>query len=80
MSSVLPFTPVPSTIAAFDYDGTLTHRDTLLPFLARVSTTRFLLALFTTAPAIAAFLLHLRPREHAKQALCKAVLRGRPRS
>jgi len=37
-------------IAAFDFDGTLTQRDTFVPFLAHLSWVRLLTAFVRTAP------------------------------
>jgi phosphatidylglycerophosphatase C len=62
---------VTRTVAAFDFDGTLTRRDTLLPFLASVSGwPRVAVALPALAP-------HVRNRDAAKQALLRGVLAGR---
>ena len=70
--------PVPvGVIAAFDFDGTLTRRDTFIPFLAHLSWTRLLAALLRAAPALAGFALRLRSNEEAKAALCRAALKGR---
>jgi phosphatidylglycerophosphatase C len=58
------------TVAAFDFDGTLTRRDTLLPFLARV------VGWSRLAPALA---VSLRPdRDVSKQQLLTRTLAGRP--
>ena len=52
----------PIVIAAFDFDGTLTKRDTFMPFLARgLGWPRFLLALLKCSPWLAAFALRLIP-------------------
>ncbi|MFJ3465247.1 HAD-IB family hydrolase [Achromobacter spanius] len=67
-------------IAAFDFDGTLTQRDTFVPFLAHLSWVRLLAAFVRTAPALTAFALRLRSNEDAKQSLCRAALRGRSRT
>ncbi len=65
-------------IAAFDFDGTLTKGDTLLPFLARgMGWPRFLLALLKCAPWLAAFALRLIPNHAAKQKLLRATLKNR---
>lgn len=65
------------TVAAFDFDGTLTHRDTLVPFLMRVrgriAVTRALLA---TASLLARAPLGNEARHRAKEALLIATLRG----
>lgn len=73
--------PVPAdVIAAFDFDGTLTHRDTLIPFLAHLSWGRLLAALLCAAPALAGFVLRMRSNEEAKAALCRGALKGRSHS
>jgi len=47
----MPALVQPVAIAAFDFDGTLTRRDTLLPFLVRgLGWPRFLLALLQCSP------------------------------
>lgn len=70
----------PRVIAAFDFDGTLTQRDTFVPFLAHLSWVRLLSAVVRTSPALAAFALRRCSNEDAKRALCRAALRGRPRA
>ncbi|ASC65127.1 MULTISPECIES: HAD-IB family hydrolase [Achromobacter] len=73
--------PVPArVIAAFDFDGTLTHRDTFIPFLAHLSWARLLGALLRAAPSLAGFALRVLSNEEAKAALCRAALKGRPRA
>ncbi|WMD19763.1 HAD-IB family hydrolase [Achromobacter seleniivolatilans] len=67
-------------IAAFDFDGTLTQRDTFIPFLAHVSWIRLLGASLIAAPVLAGYALRLCSNETAKMALCRAALSGRPRS
>jgi phosphatidylglycerophosphatase C len=61
-----------STVAAFDFDGTLTRHDTLVPFLMRVrGRLPVLRALAAAAPVLA------REGRHAgKEALLKATIRG----
>ena len=72
-----PFMP-PVAIAAFDFDGTLTRRDTLLPFLARgLGWPRFLLALLQCSPWLAGYALGLVPNDAAKARLLRATLSGR---
>jgi phosphatidylglycerophosphatase C len=62
---------VTRTVAAFDFDGTLTRRDTLLPFLASVAGwTRVAAALPAAAP-------RLRDRDSAKRILLERVIGGR---
>ena len=68
----------PIVIAAFDFDGTLTQRDTLIPFLRRgLGWPRFLVALLLCAPWLAAFALRLIPNHVAKQKLLLATLKNR---
>ena len=68
----------PVVIAAFDFDGTLTQRDTLMPFLRRgLGWPRFLGALLLCAPWLAAFALRLIPNHVAKQKLLLATLKNR---
>jgi phosphatidylglycerophosphatase C len=68
-------TPV---VAAFDFDGTLTWRDTLLPFLRRLlGTPTFLWVLFVCSPWLIAFALRLTSNHHAKAVLLQASLAGR---
>ncbi|MES2911997.1 MAG: HAD-IB family hydrolase [Pseudomonadota bacterium] len=65
-------------VAAFDFDGTLTQGDTLLPFLARgLGWPRFLLALLKCAPWLVGYALRLVPNDVAKQRLLMATLQGR---
>ncbi|UDG75397.1 HAD-IB family hydrolase [Achromobacter sp. 77] len=80
MATQTQFPDSTRVIAAFDFDGTLTQRDTFVPFLAHLSWVRFLTALLQTAPALAAFAMRLRSNEDAKRSLCRAALRGRPRA
>ena len=70
----------PRVVAAFDFDGTLTQRDTFVPFLAHLSWIRLAGALLRSLPALAGFALRLRSNEHAKMALCRGALRGRSRA
>lgn len=65
------------TVAAFDFDGTLTHHDTLVPFLMHVrGRPAVLRALLATAPALARAPLNDAARHRAKEALLVATLRG----
>jgi phosphatidylglycerophosphatase C len=64
-------------VAAFDFDGTLTRRDTLMPFLARgLGWPRFLLALLACSPWLAAYALRLLRNDVAKARLLRATLSG----
>ena len=68
----------PVVIAAFDFDGTLTKRDTLMPFLARgLGWPRFVLALVKCSPWLVAFALRLAPNHIAKQKLLLTTLKNR---
>ena len=68
----------PVAIAAFDFDGTLTRGDTLLPFLARgLGWPRLLLALLRCSPWLAGYALRLVPNDIAKARLLRATLGGR---
>ena len=68
----------PIVIAAFDFDGTLTKRDTLLPYLARgLGWFRLLLALLICSPWLAGFALRLIPNDVAKKKLMLFTLKGK---
>lgn len=70
----------PAHVAAFDFDGTLTWRDTLLPFLHRLLGTPLLLwVLFVCSPWLLAYALRLTSNHHAKAKLLHASLAGRTR-
>ncbi len=67
-----------AVIAAFDFDGTLTRSDTLMPFLLRgLGWPRFLLALLKCSPWLAAYALRLIPNHVAKQKLMLATLKNK---
>ena len=66
-------------VAAFDFDGTLTWRDTLLPFLRRLLGLPTLLwVLFICSPWLAGYALRLVSNHRAKAVLLKAALADRP--
>lgn len=68
-------------VAAFDLDGTLTERDTLLPFLRRaVGGGRVALAVARCSPAIARAARDRDARDAGKERLLTATLRGRRES
>ncbi|MBA4329847.1 MAG: HAD-IB family hydrolase [Polaromonas sp.] len=68
----------PVEVAAFDFDGTLTRRDTLLPYLQRgLGWPRFLWALLLSSPWLAAFALRLISNHRAKARLLRVALGGR---
>ncbi len=66
-------------VAAFDFDGTLTHGDTLLPFLATaLGWPRFAWALLHSSPWLVGHALRLVRNDIAKARLFKAALQGVP--
>ncbi len=68
----------PVEVAAFDFDGTLTRSDTLLPYLWRgLGWPRFLLVLLLSGPWLAAFALRLMSNHSAKARLLQMSFRGR---
>jgi phosphatidylglycerophosphatase C len=67
-----PFRP----IVAFDFDGTLTTKDSFTGFLAwRVGPARYVAGLVALAPAVAAYPLH-RDRGRLKAAATRRFLKG----
>lgn len=65
-------------VAAFDFDGTLTRRDTFVPFLRRgLGWPRFLWAVLACAPWLAGYALRLVRNDVAKARLMRATLSGR---
>lgn len=65
-------------VAAFDFDGTLTWRDTLLPFLRRLlGLPTFAWVLFICSPWLAGYALRLVSNHRAKAVLLQAALHGR---
>lgn len=74
----MPALRPPPAIAAFDFDGTLTRRDTFTPFLARgLGWPRFVWALLRCSPWLLAYMLRLVPNHVAKARLMRATLSGR---
>lgn len=68
----------PVEVAAFDFDGTLTRRDSFLPYLQRgLGWPRFVWALLLSGPWLAAFALRLMSNHRAKARLLKVALGGR---
>jgi HAD superfamily hydrolase (TIGR01490 family) len=64
-------------VAAFDFDGTLTDHDTMLPFLLRVrGRVRVARAVATAAPVLIRTAAGLDTRQRAKEALLVRTLRG----
>jgi HAD superfamily hydrolase (TIGR01490 family) len=66
----------PSPIAVFDFDGTLTRRDSLLPFLMRLVGPWLPLRALRALPALAGHSIGMVPNWKAKEDLFHAVLRG----
>jgi phosphatidylglycerophosphatase C len=65
-------------VAAFDFDRTLTTRDTFVPFLRRVAGwPRFLAAVIRSSPRLVLAAALDRHRDAAKAAMLRALLRGR---
>lgn len=68
----------PPTVAAFDFDGTLTFRDTFTPYLARgLGWPAFGWALLKSSPWLAGFALRLVSNSTAKARLMRVALAGR---
>ena len=70
-------------LAVFDLDGTITHRDTLLPYVMgfpQLSMPRKLLGLLRFLGALVLFLAGLRDHGELKSALIRATLRGETRA
>ena len=67
----------PGVVAAFDFDNTLTDRDSFLPFLfyARGLGSTFW-RLGSLTPHFLAYLVHLYPREKVKEALLTRFFKG----
>ena len=74
--------PAPAVqVAAFDFDGTLTQRDTLLPFLLRsLGWTGLARALLLSSPWLLAFSLRLMSNHRAKTRLLQLALAGQQRA
>jgi phosphatidylglycerophosphatase C len=71
--------PVAAPIVAFDFDGTLTVRDSFMAFLKwRAGPGRFALGLVRLAPSALAYVFH-RDRGRIKSAAVGEYLRGVPR-
>jgi phosphatidylglycerophosphatase C len=67
-------------VVAFDFDGTITSRDTLRLFLTRIRSRRTLASTFLRhAPQVGLALLGGRARDRAKALICLDVLGGLPR-
>lgn len=67
------------TIAAFDFDGTLTRCDSLVPFLFfTFGTWKTIAGLLAELPSMIAFLLNLRTRQSTKERILTRFLKGLP--
>ena len=65
------------TVAAFDFDGTLTVRDTLFEFIKFVcGSTRLDVGLALCSPVLAAYVLHLGSNSFAKEHLFSCFFKG----
>jgi phosphatidylglycerophosphatase C len=59
-----------SIVAAFDFDGTLTRKDTLIPFLIHcLGTPKAMLTLLPSIPQVAQFYCGYKSRQEVKEAL-----------
>ncbi|MGB7413524.1 MAG: HAD-IB family phosphatase, partial [Thermosynechococcaceae cyanobacterium] len=69
--------PEQSVVAVFDFDHTLTERDSLMPFLQMVAGRwRFLWGLLRTSPALVGYTLKLLPNWRAKETVLAHFLAG----
>ena len=67
--------PTPKTVAAFDFDGTLTRSDTLGPFLREVcGTSRLVRALVADAPRLVLAGIGAGSRDEAKERMLRRLL------
>lgn len=74
-----PMASAEPPVVAFDFDGTLTVRDSFMAFLRwRAGRARFALGMLRLAPASLAYLLH-RDRGKIKAAAVREFLKGLPR-
>lgn len=65
------------SIAFFDFDGTLTRGDTLIPFLRMVrGAARLGLDLLSTSPTLVGYALGIVPNHRAKEALLRSSIGG----
>lgn len=66
-------------VAFFDFDGTLTQGDSLIPFLRMVrGTPRFMLDILAVSPYLVAYVLRGMRNDVAKEALLRQSLGGLP--
>jgi phosphatidylglycerophosphatase C len=79
VSTIEPEAHPGRVVAAFDFDGTLSTRDNVVPFLrAVVGAPRLAAALVTIAPRLGAAAIVDRRRDAAKAALVRRTLAGHP--
>lgn len=72
---------MPAGLALFDFDGTLTDRDTMLAFCRHVcGTPRFLVGMLWLSPMLVAMKLKLVPNARAKAIFLRHFLGGRDRA
>lgn len=65
-------------IVAFDFDGTLTYRDTLFPFLCNtVGIRNFILNMVAVLPTLIGYQIGLIPKKVAKQRILSRYLKGK---
>jgi phosphatidylglycerophosphatase C len=70
---------VSPTVAVFDFDGTITRRDSLVPFLAvSIPARRLWPALARLSPRILAYAMRVEPNWRLKEAVLRAVLGRMP--
>lgn len=75
----MPPAPDGTPVAAFDFDGTLSRRDTFLPFLQRVcGAQRLYTALARSGPALSRVAVGRADRDAVKDALLVRLLAGHP--
>jgi HAD-superfamily subfamily IB hydrolase, TIGR01490 len=73
--------PQKQVVAAFDFDGTITSRDTLLPFLIySAGTGPALRKLSKLSPGLIGYLLNLVSRQEIKERVLKRFFGGMPMS
>ncbi len=76
-----PFSSPKPIVAAFDFDGTLTYHDTLIPFLFLVAGRfRTLMSIFLLLPFFIACGCGFYSRQKAKEKLLKNLIGGMPLS
>lgn len=67
-----------TAIAVFDFDGTLTYRDTLLPFLFFTHGTRAAIKLLTLFPNFVRYALKMKSRQATKESIITEFYAGLP--